>query len=169
MELSPLAQFIAFAKIYSCLGCAIQEQLNQIIEGNFEGVNTNAIQTAKDRFRHSFEHPQLVEAFEAYDRYLNDEDDPEHPEDIDEEDEDETYDLEGMIYTVSDCVQFCKDMEEEGLEIEHYHGRNHWSGPAVRVPFVQDALSATRVKCLTDNMGMGMIVYPRRLDRGNAS
>jgi len=70
MELNPLEQFLAFGEVYASLGTAIRDQLNQIIEGNFESVNPNAIDAAKRAFRHSFSHPELCEAFEAYDSYL---------------------------------------------------------------------------------------------------
>lgn len=69
-------------------------------------------------------------------------------------------------YTDKHCVQFVKDMEEAGLEVEHYHGRFFWEGPAVRVDSIQDALSETKVKCQWDSMGRGFIVYPVSSDPG---
>jgi len=67
-----------------------------------------------------------------------------------------------MKYDNDDCNQFVEDMENTGLEVEHYHGRWFWEGPAVRVDDIQDALSETKVKCQWDNMGLGFIVYPRQ-------
>lgn len=61
----------------------------------------------------------------------------------------------------TDFEQFRADMEEAGLEVEEYHGRFYYEGPAVRVDDLQDALSYTKVKCQWDNMGLGWIVYPR--------
>jgi len=69
-------------------------------------------------------------------------------------------------YTNSACVQFVSDMEEAGLEVEHYRGRFFWEGPAVRVDFLQDALSETKVRCQHDSMGLGFIVYPVASDKG---
>ena len=34
---------LAFAKVYQDLGWAIQEQLDSLLEGNFEGLNPNAV------------------------------------------------------------------------------------------------------------------------------
>jgi hypothetical protein len=69
-------------------------------------------------------------------------------------------------YTDKDCVRFVKDMENEGLEVEHYNGRSFWEGPAVRCSDIQDVLSCTKVKCQWDQMGKGYIVYPRASDKG---
>jgi hypothetical protein len=63
-------------------------------------------------------------------------------------------------YTKSAHKRFVADMQTAGLEVEHYHGRYFWEGPAVRVRDLQDALSETRVKCQWDQMGRGYIVYP---------
>lgn len=57
-------------------------------------------------------------------------------------------------------AKFTRDMEAAGLEVEHYHGRSFWHGPAVRVDSLQEAMSETRVKVQWDNMGLGYIVYP---------
>lgn len=65
-------------------------------------------------------------------------------------------------YDNEDCSHFVCDMEEVGLEVEHYHGRFFWEGPAVRVDNIQDALSHTKVPCQYDNMGLGYIVYPKQ-------
>ena len=43
-------------------------------------------------------------------------------------------------------------------------GRFFWTGPAVVVDDLQDALSATRVSCQWDSMGRGWVVYPRAYD-----
>lgn len=73
-------------------------------------------------------------------------------------------------YTQPDHLAFIEDMDEAGLEVQHYRGRFFWEGPAVPVDDLQDALSATKVPCQWDNLGLGWIVYPkaygevRRLD-----
>jgi len=69
-----------------------------------------------------------------------------------------------MAYTNKDV----RDMEAAGLEVEHYHGRYFYQGPAVRVDSVQDALSETKVKCQSDQMGLGFIVYPVARDEGGS-
>jgi hypothetical protein len=77
-----------------------------------------------------------------------------------------TAEADGRRYSTRDAVQFVRDMEDAGLEVEHYRGRYYWEGPAVRVDELQDALSATRVKCQWDNMGLGWVVYPKGSDAG---
>ena len=72
-----------------------------------------------------------------------------------------------MKYTQKECIRFVKDMEQMGLEVEHYQGRNFWQGPAVRVSDIQDVLSNTKVKCQWDTMGKGYIVYPVVRDQGS--
>ena len=58
--------------------------------------------------------------------------------------------------------KFVADMIEAGLEdnITWYMGRSFWEGPAVTVDHLQDALSATKVRCNYDNLGKGYIVHP---------
>jgi len=68
---------------------------------------------------------------------------------------------QGKKYDNPDCNHFCCDMEAANLEVEHYHGRFLWEGPAVRVDKLQDALSHTKINCQWDNMGLGFIVYPK--------
>ena len=65
-------------------------------------------------------------------------------------------------YEEKHAKTFVDDMVCSGLEVEHYHGRFHWEGPAVRVDDLQDALSQTQIACQWDNMGRGYIVYPKR-------
>ena len=70
-------------------------------------------------------------------------------------------------YTNKSCIKFVKDMiEKADLEVEHYHGRFFWAGPAVRVKSLQAALSYTKVPCQYDQMGLGYIVYPKTKDEG---
>lgn len=64
-------------------------------------------------------------------------------------------------YTNPCHLQFVEDMEEAGLEVQHYRGRFYWEGPAVEVDDLQDALGATKVRCQWDHLGLGWIVYPR--------
>lgn len=64
------------------------------------------------------------------------------------------------MYDNKQCNRFVKDMAKAGLNTEHYHGRFHWEGPAVRVDTLQDALSNTKIECQHDSMGLGFIVYP---------
>lgn len=63
-----------------------------------------------------------------------------------------------------DHETFRKDMEEAGREVEEYHGRFYWQGPAVRVDGyeeLQDVIRETTISLQWDNMGLGYIVYPR--------
>lgn len=62
---------------------------------------------------------------------------------------------------IKDICKFMKDMRRAGLKIRYYQGRFNWSGPAVVVPDIQDALSNTRVKCQWDNMALEYVVYPK--------
>jgi hypothetical protein len=64
-------------------------------------------------------------------------------------------------YTDPHYKQFVQDMQDTGLEVEHYNGRNFYEGPAVRCDDLQDVLSNTKVKCQWDSCGLGNIVYPR--------
>lgn len=40
---------------------------------------------------------------------------------------------DGHRFTKPDHIQFCRDMEDAGLEIEYYEGIGSWTGPVVRV------------------------------------
>lgn len=68
-----------------------------------------------------------------------------------------------------ETIQFVDDMQAAGLDVEAYHGRFWWSGPAVRVDDLQDALSATKIPCQWDQMGLGYVVYPRAADEAWAN
>jgi len=63
-------------------------------------------------------------------------------------------------YKKKSVLQFCHDMEDAGFDLEHYHGRGGWQGPAVVCDHIADAMHATTVKCQFDNMGTRYIVYP---------
>ena len=65
-------------------------------------------------------------------------------------------------YTEDHAQQFCRNMDDAGLETYHYSGRWSWEGPAVNGSNIQDAMSATKVHCQYDSMGLGYVVYPRR-------
>jgi hypothetical protein len=73
-------------------------------------------------------------------------------------------------YTHHDAIQFVNDMEsaEEWYEVEHYHGRSMWVGPAVRIDRneLQDVIRATTVRVQWDTLGDGYIVYPLHGDPG---
>lgn len=73
-----------------------------------------------------------------------------------------TVEVNSVTYTKPEHVQFIEDM---GDEVQLYHGRNFWHGPAVRTDDVMDIMGLnTDVPCQTDQMGFGMIVYPRVSD-----
>jgi hypothetical protein len=67
-------------------------------------------------------------------------------------------------YRNPDHLRFVDDMGDAGLDVRRYRGRFHWAGPAVVVDDLQDALSATKVRCQWDQMGLGWVVYPRAYD-----
>jgi arabinogalactan endo-1,4-beta-galactosidase len=72
-------------------------------------------------------------------------------------------------YTKRETVQFVDDMFEQGYEVQHYHGRFYWEGPAVSVRDtyeLADVVASTAVKVQWDNMGLGYIVYPLMSDAG---
>lgn len=58
------------------------------------------------------------------------------------------------------CQQFVRECQDAGLDVEHYHGRFYWEGPAVRADYLSDVMSVTGVRCQSDSMGLGVIVYP---------
>jgi hypothetical protein len=67
-------------------------------------------------------------------------------------------------YKHPDHLKFANDMEDAGLDVQHYRGRFFWHGPAVVVDDLQDALGITEISCQWDNMGRGWVVYPRAYD-----
>ena len=76
-------------------------------------------------------------------------------------------------YANPDVVKFVEDMDEAGIEYEHYHGRFFWEGPAVSTdedgwPTMQDVIRATTVKVQWDSLGRDLIVYPVASDSGGA-
>lgn len=68
-----------------------------------------------------------------------------------------------MKYDSDTCNQFVEDMEAAGLSVRHYRGRWFWTGPAVEVERWQrdDVARATSVALQQDDMGLGIVVYPR--------
>lgn len=63
-----------------------------------------------------------------------------------------------------DVARFMHDMKKAGLksQMRYYEGRYFWTGPAVVVRYLHEALSVTKVECLHDNMGLGYVVYPKQ-------
>ena len=63
-----------------------------------------------------------------------------------------------------DVRRFMRDMKRAGLKskMRYYEGRNFWTGPAIVVDDIQEALSHTKVKCQWDRMGKGCVVYPHQ-------
>ena len=56
-------------------------------------------------------------------------------------------------------------MESGGHEVSHYNGRFFYSGPSVRIDHdeLQDVILATKVMLQVDQLGKGLIVYPKYL------
>lgn len=70
-----------------------------------------------------------------------------------------------LKYDTEEANKFVRDMHVLGAEVEHYHGRFFWEGPAVRSGRdfdMQEILGATKVKCQWDSMGLDHIIYPYR-------
>lgn len=71
---------------------------------------------------------------------------------------------------MDDTKQFEADMDAAGFDVEHYHGRAMWHGPAVRTDEMgsdrdlQAVIRATTVTVQWDTMGSDLIVYPRAGD-----
>lgn len=60
---------------------------------------------------------------------------------------------------------FTRDLLSEGFKIRDYDGRDFYHGPAVTVDDmdgVRAVIRATSVPVMWDNMGKGLIVYPKR-------
>ena len=58
--------------------------------------------------------------------------------------------------------QFTEDMEAAGYEVKPYRGRNFYDGPSVRIDRaeLQDVIRVTAVRLQTDQLGLGLVVYP---------
>jgi len=63
---------------------------------------------------------------------------------------------------LDDVRRFMRDMKRSGLKrkMRYYKGRSFWTGPAIVTDDLQAVLSATKVKCQWDNMGLEWVVYP---------
>lgn len=68
-----------------------------------------------------------------------------------------------MKWTDARHQRFEDDLERAGYDVEEYHGRWHYHGPAVRCDSseLQDVLRATVVRVIWDTLGKtGLVVYP---------
>lgn len=68
-----------------------------------------------------------------------------------------------LKYDNEEGNRFVRDMEKAGHVVYHYRGRFFWEGPAVNVDRDgrDDVARATKVKLQQDDMGLGLVVYPR--------
>lgn len=66
-----------------------------------------------------------------------------------------------LVYDNDQCNKFIEDMRSAGLEPFHYRGRWFYTGPAVDVDQLNEAMSNTKVPTQWDNLGRGFVVYPR--------
>lgn len=66
-------------------------------------------------------------------------------------------------YKEPQIFAFVRDMLAAGLkdQILHYNGRNLYTGPAVTAELMSDVMSRTSVRCEWDQLGLGVIVYPK--------
>ena len=77
----------------------------------------------------------------------------------------EVISIRGVNYTNPDHMQFIKDVLLRGSNVEMYHGRNLWYGPAVRCASISHvAALGTLVPVQYESMGKGLIVYPIESD-----
>ena len=72
-----------------------------------------------------------------------------------------------MKYDNDICNQFVEDMEDAGIEVEHYNGRFFWEGPSVRTderngPTLHEVYRATKIEMQKDNCAFDWIMYPVR-------
>ena len=70
-----------------------------------------------------------------------------------------------MAYAFHRHNDFVEDMQAAMFEVRDYQGRNYYSGPAVVVEKrqLQDVIRATTVRVQWDDMGLGLVVYPKEL------
>jgi hypothetical protein len=68
-------------------------------------------------------------------------------------------------YSEPEHRQICLDMTAAQLPVKHYDGRFYWSGPSVIVDDLQNALGATKVKCIWDELDSRFVLYPRAYSR----
>jgi len=82
----------------------------------------------------------------------------------DEMDEDAApVEIEGHRFTHPAHIQFCREADDAGYDVEYYEGPVSWKGPAVRVEDRDDMSefeALISVPLQRDNMGLGYIVYP---------
>lgn len=67
-----------------------------------------------------------------------------------------------MTTTSEIYQQFRREMEAAGYYVEDYQGRFFYSGPAVKISRgeFQDVCRQTTVRLQTDDLGLGLVVYP---------
>lgn len=70
-----------------------------------------------------------------------------------------------VLGTASQCqhpehLQFCRDMAVAGIATHIGTGRFGWCGPMVSADDVFDVMSKTQIRCIWDECGKGVIVYP---------
>jgi len=59
---------IDFAKRYAKLGSCVQEQLDSLLDGDYDDINYNAV---KDIKRQLGDNPRIDEAIKEFDEYLD--------------------------------------------------------------------------------------------------
>lgn len=59
-----------------------------------------------------------------------------------------------------DHVQFCRDMAAHGVATRIADMRLLWRGPVAHAKDVFDIMSKTKVPCIWDELGKGVVVYP---------
>lgn len=72
---------------------------------------------------------------------------------------------EGRKPESSKQKQFREDMIEAGFAVQFYNGRHYYEGWATVIDdqdHLQDVVRATDVKLQWDDMGKGLVIYPRQ-------
>ena len=72
-----------------------------------------------------------------------------------------TVEVETSEYTRLSHAIFASEAANAGLDVRRYRGRFGYEGPAVNAEDVDEVTRHVSVPCQSDNMGRGVVVYPR--------
>lgn len=72
-----------------------------------------------------------------------------------------TIEVETSEYTRLSHAVFASEAANAGLDVYRYRGRFSYDGPAVNADSTDEVTRHVSVPCQSDNMGRGVVVYPR--------
>lgn len=72
-----------------------------------------------------------------------------------------TVEVETSEYTRLSHAVFASEAANAGLDVRRYQGRFGYDGPAVVADSVNEVIRHVSVPCQNDQMGRGVVVYPR--------